>query len=112
MGKTIEEWFDEAGARQKAQLLVLRSIIMATVPDAVEALKWGQPCYSRNGLFCYLQRSKAYVTLGFQKGASMHDPQHALHGDGRQMRHITFNANDEVDGTLCSNLIKEAINLD
>jgi len=112
MGKTIEEWFDEASARQKAQLLQLRSIVMATVPDAVETLKWGQPCYSRNSLFCYLQRSKAYVTLGFQKGAIMNDPQHALCGDGKQMRHVTFSANDEVDGTMCANLIKEAIKVD
>ncbi len=85
---------------------------MATVPDAVESLKWGQPCYARNGLFCYLQRAKSHVTLGFQKGAAMNDPHGVLRGDGKQMRHVAFTEGDELDAGLCAGLIREAIRVD
>ncbi len=112
MTQPVDAWFGRGSARQKAQLTELRSIITATVPDAVESLKWGQPCYARKGLFCYLQRAKTHVTLGFQKGASMNDPHGVLRGDGTQMRHVAFREDDELDATVCASLVREAIRVD
>lgn len=112
MAAPVDAWFERGSARQRAQLAELRSMIMATVPDAVEALKWGQPCYARNGHFCYLQRAKTHVTLGFQKGAVMDDPHGVLRGDGKQMRHVTFREDDELDAALCADLVREAIRVD
>jgi hypothetical protein len=112
MATSVDAWFEQGSARQKAQLTELRSILKATVPDAVESLKWGQPCYDRHGLFCYLQRAKTHVTLGFQKGAVMHDPHGVLRGAGKQMRQVTFQEGDEVDAAVCADLIREAIRVD
>jgi len=112
MATSVDAWFDQGSARQRAQLAELRSILRATVPDAVESLKWGQPCYARRGLFCYLQRAKAHVTLGFQQGAVMQDPHGVLRGAGKQMRHVTFEEGDDVDAAVCADLIREAIRVD
>ena len=108
----MDAWFDRGSARQRAQVAELRSIVRATVPDAVEAPKWGQPCYARRGLFCYLQRAKTHVTLGFQKGAVTNDPHGLLRGAGAQMRHVTFEEGDELDAGVCADLIREAIRVD
>jgi hypothetical protein len=94
------------------QLQRLRAIILSLSPDATEAFKWGQPCYTRNALFCYLQRAKTHVTLGFQKGALMSDPGNRLLGDGKQMRHIRFGPDEAIDTALCTALIEEALRLD
>jgi len=112
MATTVDAWFDQGSARQRAQLAELRSILRATVPDAVESLKWGQPCYVRRSLFCYLQRAKTHVTLGFQQGAVMNDPHGVLRGKGKQMRHVTFEEGDDVDAAVCADLIREAIRVD
>jgi len=112
MANAVEVWIDQADGWQKRLLQELRAVILAAVPDATEALKWGQPCYSRNGLFCYLQRSKGHVTLGFQKGARMKDPESLLQGDGKQMRHLKFDSDATIDEETCTGFILEAIRLD
>lgn len=108
----VDEWLSNAPLPQRAQLQELRAIILALAPDASETLKWGQPCYSRQALFCYLQRANAHVTLGFQKGALMADPDKRLLGDGKQMRHIKFTPREAIDRALCVALIEEAVRLD
>lgn len=112
MAKSVTDWIDESEDWQRRMLLELRTLIKTTVPDAEETLKWGQPCYSRNGLFCYLQRAKQHVTLGFQRGAQMRDPQGVLQGSGKLMRHLRFGRDAEIDEAQCSALIREAIRLD
>jgi hypothetical protein len=108
----VDEWIGQAPVSQQSQLRVLRGIILALVPEAREALKWGQPCYTRNSLFCYLQRARTHVTLGFQRGALMSDPGKRLLGDGKQMRHVRFESGEAIDAALCRRLIEEALRLD
>lgn len=112
MSATVDDWISQAPEAQRAQLCALRAIILALAPDATEALMWGRPCYARKALFCYLQRAKTHVTLGFQKGALMSDPGKRLLGDGKQMRHVTFGPNEAINTALCRTLIQEALRLD
>lgn len=112
MTKAVDDWIQGAPEPQRVQLVRLRHIILRVAPDAVETLKWGQPCYARNALFCYLQRAKTHVTLGFQKGALMSDPDKRLLGDGKQMRHVRFLPGEHVDTALCTRLLEEALRHD
>jgi hypothetical protein len=112
MSATVDAWIGQAPEAQRAQLNELRGIILSLAPNVMETLKWGQPCYTRNALFCYLQRAKSHVTLGFQKGALMSDPGKRLLGDGSQMRHVRFGPGEAIDAALCRALIEEALRLD
>lgn len=112
MTKIVDEWIEESPQEQRVQLQRLREIIMSVAPDAKEALKWGQPCYTRKALFCYLQRAKTHVTMGFQKGSLMSDPDKRLTGEGKQMRHVHFLPGEAIDADLCARLIREALKLD
>ena len=112
MSTTVDEWIRQAPEAQRGQLNELRALILTISPDATEALKWGQPCYTRKVLFCYLQRAKTHVTLGFQKGALMSDRGGRLQGDGKQMRHVRFGPDEAIDTGLCTALIEEALRLD
>jgi len=58
------------------------------------------------------QRAKTHVTLGFQQGAVLNDPHGVLCGEGKQMRHVTFEEGDDVDAAVCADLIREAIRVD
>lgn len=52
------------------------------------------------------------MTLGFHKGGSMKDPDGLMEGEGRQMRHIRFSKDAEIDEAQCAALLKEAVRLD
>ena len=41
MPKSVDDWINESDDWQKVYLKHLRAIILAAVPDAEEALKWG-----------------------------------------------------------------------
>lgn len=86
-----DTWFDGADSSQRGTLSDLRDLIRSVAPEAIEVIKWGRPCYSNaKGMFCYLQSTKSYATLGFQKGAALADPERLLEGTGKDMRHIKF----------------------
>jgi uncharacterized protein YdhG (YjbR/CyaY superfamily) len=41
--KTVDEYINSYTSEQKSQLIKLRQIIRDTLPDTIEALKWGAP---------------------------------------------------------------------
>lgn len=91
MSDDTDAWFEAAPPGHRAVLLHLRKLILSVAPSAVEEVKWGRPCYSNSrGMFCYLHSAKSHLTLGFQKGTALKDPDHLLEGTGKGMRHIKF----------------------
>lgn len=112
MATECDGWFEAAPSDQQAVLNDLRGIILSAAPGIVEELKWSQPWYSsRNGLFCYLQRRKNYVTLGFRMGTSLSDPKKLLEGTGKDMRHVKIASADGMNRPALLQLIKQAIKL-
>jgi hypothetical protein len=105
-------WFSALGPDQRHVLLELRGIIKAIDPAVIEEIKWGRPCYSNaRGLFCYLHSTKSYATLGFQKGASLDDPEQLLEGTGKDMRHIKLNRGRRAGDPAIVSLIRQAASL-
>jgi hypothetical protein len=89
----------------------LRELIFATAPEVVEAIKWRRPCYGTKpgGLICYLHATKTHVNLGFEKGASLPDPEHLLEGTGKNMRHIKLRPDHDIDDSVISALLRQAL---
>ena len=109
---TCDGWFASLPETQRPILDRLRSLIFDTVPDAVENLKWGRPCFSTdNGLFCYLHATQKHATLGFQNGASLSDPKNQLEGDGKNMRHIKLRSLSDIDEPYFRIMLTEAASL-
>lgn len=103
------EWFESAPEDQRAILVDLRAMVLAVGGDVVESIKWSRPCYANShGLFCYLHRSKNHVTLGFQQGASLDDPNALLEGEGKDMRHIKIAPADDLNVRQLKSLLKQA----
>lgn len=112
MSTSNDDWFSTLSEDQRSVLLELRRLILSTDERLVETIKWGQPCYSLNGLVCYLQKAKRYVTLGFQQGARLQDPERLLEGAGKDMRHIKLPLGHGVDIDACRALIQQAVRHD
>lgn len=112
MADEIGSWFDNLPQAHKKLLEPLRQTILSADDEVREELKWGQPCYSVNKLLCYLQKAKEHVTIGFQQGANLDDPDNLLSGEGKSMRHIKFPLTANLDKRAITKLIKKAIEHD
>jgi hypothetical protein len=111
MASEIEPWFASAPENQKRVLLEPRALVLSVASGIVEEYKWSRPCYSiaAGGKFCYLHRTKDHVTIGFDRGASLRDPQGLLEGTGKLMRHVWIRAFVDIDRPALLALLHEAV---
>jgi len=65
MNKEIKAYLNEATPEHKEILLALHEIILSVASGVQEQYKWSRPVYATEKDFCYLQKTKKYVTLGF-----------------------------------------------
>lgn len=112
MTSEADIWFDSLRKEQSVIACELRNLIQSADPGIVEELKWKQPCYSINRMFCYLQKAKTHVAIGFQRGSSLRDPDGVLEGTGPQMRHLRIPTDGRINHLLVQSLIENAIALD
>ena len=112
MNQNIEGWFAKLSDSQRPLLLKLRELILETSGGITEEIKWGQPCYSKNKLFCYLQKSKSHVTIGFQQGAHLDDHDGILEGEGKDMRNVKVKLSSTLDTAPIKRLILAALKFD
>ena len=106
----ITTWISKAPADQQAALAGLRELIKSLAPGVVEELKWSRPCYSTaRGLFCYLQSTRHHAVLGFQRGASLSDPERLLEGSGKDMRHMKVKNGANFNESAVEALLKQAL---
>ncbi len=112
MAVTPDAWFQQLPEDQQPLLKELRQLILSTNSNFEEAIKWGQPCYSRTSLVCYLNGFKSYVVLGFQKGAHLEDADGLLEGNGKDLRHIKVRAAGDIKKTAFRKLIRSALRFD
>lgn len=110
--ENVAKWFATLTEEQAILADILRTQIFHVNPNFNEEIKWKMPNYSLNKLICYLQKSKAHVTIGFQQGAHLNDPNGYLQGSGKDMRHRKIALKDEIDLKKITYLIEQAIQYD
>ena len=104
MASTISEYADSLPSDKAEIVAKLADIVRAAVPEAEEAIKWGQPVFSKDGPFCFIKAHKAHVNLGFWWGIKISDPTQVLEGSGDKMRHIKVRDGADIDETLFARL--------
>lgn len=95
--KTVDNYICGLDGWQQSVALRARSIIRETLPEAEEAIKWGQPVYSIDGPLAYFKAFKSSVNIGFWRGAEMEDPGGLLTGSGERMRHLKVTSETGLD---------------
>jgi hypothetical protein len=98
-------------------MLTLREIVLEEAPDAIESIAKGYALavgYSFTGKplkdgFCHIVAYTTYVNLGLNRGALLPDPDRALLGSGKSIRHITFRNHDDMDRPLVRRFLQAAI---
>jgi hypothetical protein len=92
MDKRVDEYIEGQKSPQKEICRKLRKIILKTVPQIEEGMKFGVPWYGKY----YIVGLKDSVNLGFSvKGLSKKDKDN-FKGTGKLMRHLKFNRLEEI----------------
>ncbi len=94
--KTVDAYIDSLDGWQAVAVTRLRDLIRDAVPEAEEAIKWGQPVFSHGGPFCYIRAFKKHVNLGFWRGLSLRDLSGLLQSGGEKMAHVKLTGPDDV----------------
>lgn len=95
------------------ELSAIRSVLLKA--DLDEEIKWGKPCYSREGAnIAILQEMNGFLALMFFKGALLEDPKGLLVAQGpnsRSAKRVEFTSVDEVKRLApeVASLIREAV---
>ena len=97
--------------------LALREVILEEAPDAIESIVKGYAVaigFSFTGKpmkdgFCHIVVYSSHVNLGFNRGASLPDPNGVLIGKGKSIRHITVRNESELERPYLRRYLQAAI---
>jgi hypothetical protein len=109
-GKDASAYFEKLAPPVRAIADELRRIVRKAAPDAREALKWGMPVYSHNGLVCYITARSNYVSLGFYGNAAslgLKDPDGLLEGSNT-MGHVKVRGPADLRPELFEQWVRQA----
>lgn len=97
--------------------LALREVVLEEAPEAIESLVDGYAVaigFSFTGKplkdgFCHVVAYPNRVNLGFNRGALLADPDGALDGSGKLIRHIRIENHEDLDRPLVRRFLRAAI---
>jgi hypothetical protein len=95
MSKTIDDYINQQASPQKEICQRLRRLILKTIPDAKEEMKWGVPVFAE-GKF-YIGSLKDHVNLGFSIIGFAREEIALFEGGGKTMRHIKVDKPENID---------------
>jgi hypothetical protein len=109
--KTVDDYVSGLEGWRQEAITALRQVVREAAPEAEEAIKWGQPVYSQNGMVCYLRALNNHVNLGFARGTELEAPEGLLVGEGENMAHISFSSREDINPEVIAPLIRRAVEL-
>lgn len=114
---TILEYFEETEPREVRDLLLAaHHFLHETLPPfATASIKWRIPFYKLNKNFCYLNRHRGHITLGFPHGWKLVPRPQILLGEDenlKQVRYIEIHSIEDLFSDTTQQILQEAIILD
>ncbi|TFG20605.1 MAG: DUF1801 domain-containing protein [Promethearchaeota archaeon] len=95
MDEKVEDYIEKQPSPQKEICWKLREIILNTLPNTNEEMKWGTPVYCGHKI--YIGSFKEQVNLGFEVKNLTEEEIKLLEGTGKTMRHIKIHSLEEID---------------
>jgi hypothetical protein len=97
--------------------LALRELVLEEAPDAKESIVKGYALaigFSFTGKplkdgFCHIVTYDSHVNLGFNRGATLPDPNGVLVGKGKSIRHVTIRDQSELERPFLRRYLQAAI---
>ena len=107
--KTVDSYIAGLPTWQADIVAAVRKIILDTVPEAKESIKWAQPVYESGGPFAYMKAFKNAVNFGFWRGVDLKDEKGLLQGSGDKMRHVKLTSLEDIQPQVFTEFIRQAL---
>ena len=112
---SVEELMAEHNPEVKAIVEALRSLIKETVPNASEGANGGWHSinyrHPNQGYFCGIFPREERVTLVFEYGILLPDPEGILQGEGSQVREYLVRDREHINREGLKQLILDTLSL-
>lgn len=114
---TVEDYIEETNSSQVRQLLLTaHHFLLENLPPFVtHSFKWRIPFYTLRKNFCYLNRHRDHITLGFPYGYKL-SPRPAIlldeNGTLKQIRYLEIRKIEDLYSETTLEILQEAILLD
>ena len=117
MLKTVLDYIEATNPPEVRQLLLSAHIFLQETlpPYATASIKWKIPFYRLNRNFCYLNRHRDHITIGFSYGWRLAEIPGVLLGENeklRQIRYIEIRSREDLYSATTQQILQEAIILD
>lgn len=114
---TISDYIEETDSpKARALLLAARQFLEETLPPfASVSIKWKIPFYALRRNFCYLNRHKNFITLGFPNGYKLAPRPGILLGEAENLKRVRYLEIWEIEDLYSETtrqILQEAIILD
>ena len=99
--------------KDKGEILVsLRELLPKIAPNAKEEIKYGGLVFlSDKRLFCGIFIRKNHISIEFDRGAEMQDPDNFLEGSGTNRRHLKIFQKEDIKNKKVEYYIKQSFTL-
>ena len=78
-------------------VIALRDLVLTIAPNAEEEIKYGGLVFiSDNRLFCGIFVRENHISVEFDRGAQMPDPDNFLEGSGKYRRHLKIYKPEDI----------------
>lgn len=106
-----DEWFDDAGAWQRAVIAELREAIL-TGGEFEQLIKWGNLFFRHHGLCILIRHEEARVLLGFMRGKRLTEIEPRIKPSGKyELGNIVLREGDTIASGCVAELAREAARL-
>ena len=114
---SVLEYIEEKMPPEVQRLLIAaHDLLQETLPPSAScAIKWHLPVYSLNRIFCYINRHKDHITIGFWQGFKLSPKPGVLldeNGKLKQIRYLEIRRIEELYSDTFLQILQEAIMLD
>lgn len=106
---SFDGYFIEQSAPVRAKLEELRALVRDALPEATEDYKSGAPVFNNayGVTVAYLHGGADHASLGFVRGAALHDPDGLLEGTGDASRYVKFSPGETIPRAKLTALLRQ-----
>ena len=99
--------------KDKGEILVsLRELVLKIAPNVREEIKYGGLVFvSGKRLFCGIFIRENHISVEFDRGAEMQDPDNFLEGSGRRRRHLKIFQKEDIKNKKTEYYIRQSFTL-
>lgn len=113
MSDKINEFILSLESDKSILVSKLRDLASGLSNTSKEDIKWNALCFFKGErAFVGIMPYKNYVSVIFDKGSQLSDPNKILEGKGKQMRHIKIYQEQDIKDKNVESFIKESYQLD